>query len=67
MQPLYVKRKSMMTEAEKKLIDECIESHYNMIKFHRKAILELKQKVAKTPDICTECFDFKIIKNYKET
>lgn len=31
----------MPTETQIKMIDECIESHRRMIKFHRKQILDL--------------------------
>ncbi len=50
-----------MNEYEKKLIDRCIESHYNMIRHHRRAIIELSRKMLKEPEMCTECFDFEII------
>ena len=50
-----------MTEDEKKLIDECIESHYNMIRYHRRQILELSRKKIKERDWCDEWFDFEII------
>ena len=61
MRPSFVKRIWNMSQSEKKLIDECIQSHHNMIKRHRKAILELSRKLIKVPEICTECFDFEII------
>jgi len=50
-----------VNDDEKKLIDSCIESHYNMIKHHRKAILDLERKKIKERDWCEECFDFEII------
>lgn len=50
-----------MNPDEKKLIDSCIESHYNMIRFHRRAIIELSRKTIKERDWCDECFDFEII------
>ena len=50
-----------MNDDEKKLIDKCIESHYNMIKFHRQAIIELTRKKFKERDWCDECFDFEIV------
>jgi hypothetical protein len=50
-----------MSPDEKKLIDSCIESHYNMIKYHRRAIIELSRKTIKESEMCTECFDFEII------
>ena len=31
----------MMSPEQEKLIDECIEAHYNMIRHHRRQILEL--------------------------
>ncbi len=48
-----------------KLIDECIESHYNMIRFHRRQIIELCRKKASDEKKCMECFDFNIIKDTK--
>jgi len=48
-------------ENQKELIDRCIESHYNMIKYHRRAIIELSRKMLKEPEVCKECFDFEII------
>ena len=51
----------MMTKSEKELIDSCIESHYNMIKYHRRAIVELSRKFIEEPDMCMECFDLEII------
>ena len=50
-----------MDENQKELIDRCIDSHYNMIKYHRRAIIELSRKILKEPEICTECFNFEII------
>ena len=50
-----------MNDDEKKLIDSCIESHYNMIRYHRRAIVELSRKMLKEPEMCIECFDFEII------
>ena len=50
-----------MTPDEEKLIDECIESHYNMIKRHRRQIIELCRRKARGDAICMECFDFEII------
>ena len=50
-----------MNQHEKELIDRCIESHYNMIRFHRRAIIELSRKTIKEFEMCTECFDFEII------
>ena len=50
-----------MNQGEKELIDRCIESHYNMIKMHRRAIIELSRKMLKEPEMCTECFDFEIV------
>ena len=57
----FVRRIRIMNKSEKKLIDECIQSHHNMIKHHRKAILELSRKLIKEPEMCIECFDFEII------
>jgi hypothetical protein len=50
-----------MNPDEKELIDRCIESYYNMIRMHRRAIIELSRKTIKESEICTECFDFEII------
>ena len=53
-----------VTKDELKLIDDCIESYKNMIKYHRKQILELERKKLaelKAED-CLECFEFKIHK-----
>ena len=54
-----------MSPDMEKLIDECIESHYNMIRFHRKQILELCRKKSFEEKKCMECFDFNIIKTSK--
>ena len=50
-----------MEENQKELIDSCIESHYNMIRYHRRAIIELSRKMLKESEICMECFDIEII------
>ena len=50
-----------MNEQEKQLIDRCIESHYNMIRHHRRAIIDLSRRTIKERDWCDECFDFEII------
>ncbi len=50
-----------MNEHERQLIDRCVESHYNMIRMHRRAIIELSRRTIQEPEICTECFDFEII------
>ncbi len=50
-----------MDKEQKKMIDEWIESHYNMIRHHRRAIIELSRQTLREPDICMECFDFEII------
>ena len=49
-----------MDQKQKKMIDECIESDYNMIKYHRRAIIELARQTLKVPEICMECFDLEI-------
>ena len=53
-----------MTEQEIKLIDESIQAYKNMIKFHRKQILELERKklIEHKAEDCPECFKFKIYK-----
>lgn len=58
---LYVRAKKNMTEAQKKLNDECIESHRRMIAYHRRAIIELSRKAIVEPVICNECIDFEFI------
>ena len=50
-----------MDKNQKELIDKCIESHYNMIRYHRKAIIELSRKTIKESKICMECFDIEIV------
>ena len=65
MQLLFVKRMQRVDENQKELIDGCIESHYNMIRFHRKQILELCRKKSFEEKKCMECFDFNIIKTGK--
>lgn len=50
-----------MTPSEKKLIEECIKSHYRMIKYHRKAIVELERKALEEQEFCMECLDMEII------
>ena len=50
-----------MSPEQEKLIDECIEAHYNMIRMHRKAIIELCRRKSRQDAICMECFDFEII------
>lgn len=55
-----------MDQKQKKMIDECIESHYNMIKHHRRAIIELSRKSMVESEICMECIDLKIINKTKD-
>ena len=50
-----------MTKEEKKLINDCIDSHLRMIIYHRRAIVELSRKFIEEPDMCMECFDLEII------
>ena len=50
-----------MSNDEKKLIDECIESHQRMIAYHRRQIIELSRKTIKESEHCIECFDMDII------
>jgi hypothetical protein len=52
----------MATKAEHELIERCIQSHLNMIKHHRKAILDLKRKMMVEPQIETRTLDIEIIK-----
>jgi hypothetical protein len=56
-----------MTDYEKKLNDECIESHHRMIMHHRRAIIELSRKALMVPEICKECFDFNIINKSQDS
>ena len=49
-----------MNPHEEKLIDRCIESHYNMIRHHRRQIIELSRRKIKD-ERSMECFDFEII------
>ncbi len=49
-----------MDQYEKELIDRCLESHYNMIRYHRRAIIELSRRKL-IDERCMECFDFEII------
>ena len=60
MQLLFVKRMQRVDKNQKELIDTCIESHYNMIRYHRRAIVELSRKALSEPEICMECFDIEI-------
>ena len=59
-QPLFAKRMSKMTPDEEELIDRCIESYYNMIKYHRRQIIELSRRKIKD-ERCMKCFDLEII------
>lgn len=36
----------MLSKAERKLFEQCIQSHLNMIEFHRKAIKDLEYKMS---------------------
>ena len=49
-----------MTPQQEKMIDECIESHYNMIRYHRRQIIELCRQKSCEDMICMECFDYDI-------
>ena len=55
-----------MDQNQKELIDKCIQSHYNMIMQHRKAIIELSRKTLVVPEICIECVDYRIIDERNE-
>ena len=46
---------------QSELFEECIEAHKRMIKYHRRAIIDLSRKTLKVPEICDECFKFEII------
>ena len=54
-----------MNPDEEKLIDECIEAYYNMIRYHRRQIIDLCRRKAVEDKICMECFDFDIINKNK--
>ena len=56
-----------MNKHEKQLIERCIQSHRNMIMYHRRQITELSRKKIDEPDICMECFDLKVINNETPT
>ena len=49
-----------MNPDEEKLIDECIQAHYSMIRHHRRQIIELCRRKLKD-ERCMECFDMEII------
>jgi len=49
----------MPTDEQNKMIDECIESHRNMIKFHRRQILDLV-RMKNNIDRKMETLDIKI-------
>ena len=38
--------KTVPSKAERKLFEQCIQSHLNMIEFHRKAIKDLEYKMS---------------------
>ena len=48
-----------MDEQQKKMIDACIESHFNMIKQHRRAIIELKRKTICSKEIQMQSLNIK--------
>jgi hypothetical protein len=50
----------MPTEAQIKMINECIESHRRMIKFHRKQILDLV-RMKRSDERKMETLDIKIM------
>ena len=50
----------MPTEAQIKMINECIESHRRMIKFHRKQILDLV-RMKRCDERKMETLDIKIM------
>ena len=51
-----------MNEDEKKLIEECIQSHHRMIAHHRRQIVELSRKLIREPEIQMEPLDLEIKK-----
>ena len=48
-----------MDDKQKEMIEECIDSHYNMIRYHRRAIQDLTRKKL-IDERCMECFDIEI-------
>ena len=55
-----------MRNDEKSLIHACIDSHRRMIKYHRRAIIDLSRKMLVVPDICNECINYDIISKKNE-
>lgn len=53
-----------MTDDEKQLIDECIQSHLRMIKMHRKSIQQLQLKKTQSPEMSS--LNLKILKSDKK-
>lgn len=51
-----------LTEQEKNLIEECIESHRRMIKHHRAQILKLSRSLIDEPQHKFESFELEIKK-----
>ncbi len=49
-----------MSRDEEELIDRCIESYYNMIRYHRRQIIELSRRKSKD-ERWMEWFEFEII------
>ena len=48
-----------MDEQQKKMIKECIDAHLNMIKYHRRAIIELSRRTICEKDIQMQPLDIK--------
>ena len=55
-----------MDKHQRQMITACIESHHRMIKYHRRAIIDLSRKMLVVPDICNECIDYDIISKKNE-
>ena len=53
-----------MNKDEEKIIDECILSYKNMIKYHKERIfdLELRKLKIHVDEACPECFKFRVKK-----
>ena len=49
-----------MTEQQKNMIKDCIESHRRMIKYHRAQIIDLSRSII-SEERKMECFNFNIV------
>ena len=53
-----------MDEQQKKMISECIDAHLRMIKYHRRAIIELSRRTILKEDIEMRPLDIKFADKY---